>query len=216
MIKRVSDEIFDNKTFTRIAETLKQNTKKLFSVVNSESEASRIKHDLQVNGYQAVYEKKGEFFNIYYSPEAPKFKMDENILKDFKSIGDNRYQAFNKTSVAGVYDFAFDEGSIWTLKTMDDGEQYLVKEINGEDENDVIRQKKASMNKSGNNIINNSLDEAIVNILKKNKYIVTESLVKELHSNCLASLAKDTTKLEDIINKTINQNEKKQGGNADA
>ena len=61
VIKRISDEIFDNETFTRIAKNLKKQNKKLFSVVNSEPEAKKVKNDLNVNGYQASYEKTGEY-----------------------------------------------------------------------------------------------------------------------------------------------------------
>ena len=59
VIKRVSDEIFDNDTFTRIAESMHKQSKKLFSVVNSETEAKQVQHDLNANGYQSMYEKVG-------------------------------------------------------------------------------------------------------------------------------------------------------------
>lgn len=197
VIKRISDEIFDNETFTRIAKNLKKQNKKLFSVVNSEPEAKKVKNDLNVNGYQASYEKTGEYFNVYYSPEVPKFKADEKILKDFKNLGNNKYQAYNKTSIAGVYDYGFDEGSIWTLKTYEDGQQYLVKEINGDDENDVVRTKKASSNEQKDmvsNTINNSgkykvllekLDKKIIATLKEGKCVVTDNLVSEIREKLI-------------------------------
>ena len=49
VIKRISDEIFDNETFTRIAKNLKKQNKKLFSVVNSEPEAKKVKNDLNIS-----------------------------------------------------------------------------------------------------------------------------------------------------------------------
>jgi hypothetical protein len=143
------------------------------------------------------YEKTGEYFNVYYSPEVPKFKADEKILKDFKNLGNNKYQAYNKTSIAGVYDYGFDEGSIWTLKTYEDGQQYLVKEINGDDENDVVRTKKASSNEQKDtvsNTINNSgkykvllekLDKKIIATLKEGKCVVTDNLVSEIREKLI-------------------------------
>ena len=70
--------------------------KKLFSVVNSEIKAKDVQHDLNVNGYQSTYEKCGNVFNDYYSPEAPKFRVDEEILKQFKNLGDEKYCAFGR------------------------------------------------------------------------------------------------------------------------
>ena len=114
-----------------------------------------------------------------------------------KNLGNNKYQAYNKTSIAGVYDYGFDEGSIWTLKTYEDGQQYLVKEINGDDENDVVRTKKASSNEQKDtvsNTINNSgkykvllekLDKKIIATLKEGKCVVTDNLVSEIREKLI-------------------------------
>lgn len=177
MIKRVSDEIFDNDTFTRIAESMHKQSKKLFSVVNSETEAKQVQHDLNVNGYQSMYEKVGKYYNVYYSPSAPKFKVDENVLKSFTNIGDNKYRAFGKNTVAGLYDYDFDDGSIWTLKTYEDGQQYLIKEVQDDNENEVIRKKVAKKN----NIINkDEFDESLSKFLRKQKIVVSSKLLSDI------------------------------------
>lgn len=189
LIRRVSDEIFDDKAFTRIAETMHKNSRKLFSVVNSETEAQKIQKDLNVNGYQSSYEKKGEYYNVYYSPTVPKFKVDESILKQFENIGNNQYRAFEKPSkIAGLYDYNFDDGSIWTLKTYEDGQQYLVKEVQDDDEDTVIRKKatKAGLQKD---VFTNKLNE----ILKKNHIVVTSKLLSEIKNQVLADMLDDVS-----------------------
>ncbi len=196
MIKRVADEVFDDSTFTRIAESMKQNSKKLFSVVNSETEAQKIKNDLNVNGYQASYEKKGERYNVFYSPTAPKFKIDEQILNQFQNLGDNKYRAFNKTKVAGLFDYSFDEGSIWTLKIID-GEQYLVKEVEDDNEDAVIRTKKAS---KINKIYTDDLDKKLAEFLNKNDIVVSNALLKDIKSKVIATLL-DAPSIQEKIKK---------------
>lgn len=194
MIKRVADQIFDDSTFTRIAETMKQNSKKLFSVVNSETEAQKVKNDLNVNGYQATYEKLGEYYNVYYSPSAPKFKVDEQVLKQFQEVGSNKYRAFEKTSVAGLFDYAFDEGSIWTIKIID-GEQFLVKEVDDENEDLVIRTKKAS---KMNTIYKDMLDKKLAEMLTMNKIVVSQALLNNIKKDVLAELL-DTPSVQEKI-----------------
>jgi len=177
VIKRVSDEIFDNDTFTRIAESMHKQSKKLFSVVNSEAEAKQVQHDLNVNGYQANYEKAGKYYNVYYSPTTPKFKVDENVLKSFQNVGDNKYRAYKKSTVAGLYDYDFDDGSIWTLKTYEDGQQYLVKEVEDDNEDKVIRKKVASRN---NIIKNDEFDASLSKFLQKKKIVVSSKLLSDI------------------------------------
>jgi hypothetical protein len=182
-----------------------------------------IKKYVDKKGYQASYEKKGEYFNVYYSPETPKFKVDEAVMKKFKGLGDNKYQAYDKTSIAGFYDYGFDDGSIWTLKTYEDGQQYLVKEINGDDENDVVRFKKASSNEQKNtvsNTINNGnkyndllkkLDDKIVATLKENKCVVTEGLVSEIREKLIMGSFNESSKK--VVLSIAKSETKTKGGN---
>lgn len=170
MIKRVADCGFDDDVFVKLAESMKQNEKKLFSVASSESEADKIQKELQMSGHTIEVEQDGERYNIYYYTSEK--KASDNI----------EYTAMQKT--AGVYDYDFDDGSIWTLKTID-GEQYLVKNVDEDNEDEVIRVKTASKN---HKITVDAVDESIIKILKKNKLVVSSKLVDNIKKDIISKV----------------------------
>ena len=182
MIRRVADCGFDDEVFVKLAQSMKQSERKLFSVASSETEAKKIQCELQMHGHNVEVEQDGEHYNVYYS-------VSKSQKKD--SI---EYTALQKT--AGVYDYAFDDGSIWTLKTID-GEQYLVKNVDEHDEDEVIRVKTASEN---HKIIKDIIDESIMNILMKNKLVVSARLIDNIKKDIIAKLIKSNaveTKIKD-------------------
>jgi len=197
LITRVSELNFNDEQLSCIAENFKKKQKKLFSVVNSEVDAKRVTNELKTNGYQAHYENDNDLFKIYYS-SVPKIKMDNNIITDFASIGNNLYQAFNKQSLAGVYDYSYDEGSIWKVQEID-GIKYLVKEIKTEDENDVVRTKTASANFNYDKLLENT----IVEELKKQKFIVSQSLIANVKQALIKDISFDREKISKMISKVV-------------
>ena len=71
-------------------------------------------------------------------------KMQEkNVVK---TSGPDLYKGFR--TEAGVYDYDFDDGSIWKVETID-GIQYLVKVVEDGDEDKVIRQTASKNNTVG-------------------------------------------------------------------
>jgi len=192
--------MYDEKVFVKIAESMKQKQMKLFSVVNSEKEAMDIQSDLNGNGYQTKLEKKGSLYNIFYQPiNHQQIPVTDDILKDhFKSLGDNRFQ---KTT-AGVYDYSFDDGSIWELKTFENGEQYLVKTVNDDNEDEVIRVKRASRD----NIltIEDEIEKQISNVLNRNKFIVSKQLIDNIKKDVIAKMI-NTSTVEEKIKEYCNQ-----------
>ena len=96
-----------------------------------------------------------------------------------RNQGRNARQRKNGTDIrrgaAGRHDF--DDGSIWTLKTYEDGQQYLVKEVQDDNENEVIRKKVAKKN----NIINkDEFDESLSKFLRKQKIVVSSKLLSDI------------------------------------
>lgn len=219
MINRIADKFssISDECFEQLAKVLEnKDNKKLFSVVNSAEKANEIKKQLIANGYNVSIEKELNHFKVMYSSEAPKIKVTASTMSCFTPVGDNLYKSFQK--VAGVYDYDFDDGSIWRIEKFDDGE-YLVKEINSDDENDVVRTKTASLEQTFDDkvfkrimkmfygdqtdeiiedalkhknlkhefekILNDKLDDAIQSSLVKNKFIVSEAHVRNLHTEAL-------------------------------
>ena len=125
---------------------LKKDNKKLFSVVGSDAKANELKQKLASNGYAVSVEQNGNLFNVFYSSQTPKIKVTAGVMNCFSQIGENAYKALQK--LAGIYDYDFDDGSVWRIEKFEDGE-YLVKEINGDNENDVVRVKTASSDSKG-------------------------------------------------------------------
>jgi len=150
LVNRISDnyDSISDECFQHLAKTLEnKDNKKLFSVVNSEAKAKEIKERLAKNGYNTSVSKNGNMFAVFYSSQQPKIKVTASVMENFSSIGGDLYKALTK--VAGVYDYDFDDGSIWRIEKFDDGE-YLVKEILSDDENDVVRIKKTASKESMN------------------------------------------------------------------
>ena len=193
MINRIADKFasISDECFEHLAEVLEnKDNKKLFSIVNSEVKANDIKKQLIANGYNVSINKDKNMFKIFYSSSQPKIKVTASTMSCFNNIGGNLYKAFQK--VAGVYDYDFDDGSIWRIEKFDDGE-YLVKEINSDDENDVIRKKTASKNKSMN-------DDIFKKIMKMFYGEHTDEIVEDAIKN--KSLKNE---FEHILNKKIDK-----------
>lgn len=152
MIKKISDiSCFDDEGFNRLANALKQKNGKLFKTTNTEIEAKNIKDNLIHQGYQSNIKMENDHYNVYYSSNLQKVKCDDQTLKNFIQISENKYNAFNKKVLAGIYDYDFNDGSIWKVQNFEDG-QYLVKDVNDDNEEKVIRGKTASVDDK--NIVN--------------------------------------------------------------
>ena len=194
LIRRVSDDLaYDDSLFTKIAESMKKNQMKLFSVVNSEMEAEKIRNDLNGKGYLSKIEKTANLYNVFYEPVESRMEVTEDLLQNhFKNIGKNRFQ---KTT-AGVYDYSFDDGSIWELKTYENGEQYLVKTVDDENEDNVIRVKKA--NQSDIIKSEDEIENAIKVILERNKFVVSKQLVSNIKKDIVAKLIQSSSVEESI------------------
>jgi hypothetical protein len=170
MINRICDGVsLPEESFEQLAKTLsKLNGMKFHTLTASKQEADEIASELKNQKKIVKVNKYNNIYNIYYCDEKLKLASNQNY---FTPIGNNFFKANEK--IAGVYDYDFDDGAIWEVKHFDDGD-YLVKTIQSDDENDVVRLKTANLNND------------IISILKKNKLIVSEQLLTEI-KNIVAS-----------------------------
>lgn len=164
VINRISDGFsLSDEAFEQLAKKLSGNNgMKFHSITASKEEAKNICSELKSNGLISKIDECNGLYKIYYTDS--KLKVASNI-DYFTSVGKNLFRVNEK--IAGVYDYDFDDGAIWEVKHFDDGD-YLVKTIQSNDENDVVRIKTADLNNQ------------IVSILKQNNFIVSEPLLDEL------------------------------------
>ena len=167
MIRRISDYSYiDDSAFEKIANVV-NDSKKLIKIVEDEDHAQIIAKNLQVN-----YDTKIEYINNnYYIYAMPKQRIALDEAKSsgfFKKIAYNQYQ-FNKqaNNPLGWQHYNFDDGTIWKVMTASDGKEYLVKEI--DKNNQIIRQPcekiKNNLIITANKHIANSQIKQLCNIL---------------------------------------------------
>lgn len=173
--------MLDEKALKRIASKIKQD--KLFSVVKSEAEAKETVANLQVNGYQANYQKVGNVYKIFYSNKIPQYKDTPLANKESSA-----YANFSKAGLTKLLDnkqekYAFDEGSIWHVQEID-GVPYIVKEVAEDDEDKFIRRKATA---SAKNIqYKGELNVGIVQLLAKKNIIISEQLIDNIKDKVLS------------------------------
>lgn len=137
MIKRVSDYSgIDDKTFNYIKEVLdKKNT--LIDIVDTEKEAINMQMELNVKGQKTEIIPYGNKFKILACNKQDKVDLREAKNSGmFKKLAWGRYY-FTKENKLGDKSYDFDDGSIWKVVKGEDGIEYLIKEMNNED--DVVR-----------------------------------------------------------------------------
>ena len=166
MIRRVGDSgIFSNETLEKIAKVVeKKENIKLFDIVDSEAKANLIKKQLRVQGYQVKIEKHGDKFKVFaIIPDKVKF---EEALESgtFKKLAWGRY-SFQKEAGLGMFKYDFDEGTIWRVMTGEDGQEYLIKEVDDEKEDEVVRIKVASNEEI---MVNDNTVKTVLKILYDN------------------------------------------------
>lgn len=185
MIRRSDDcNIFSNDTLEKIAEVIdKKENKFMYDIVDSEQKAILSKKQLQIKGYEANIESYGDKFKITASITDKINLKDAEDSGAFKKLAWGRY-CFERESSIGMFKYNFDDGSIWRVMTGENGEEYLVKEIDEENEDDVIRVKTA--NNKGS-IVNDDNVKIILAIL----YDINESENNELISDILDSNIKN-------------------------
>lgn len=142
MITRSEDfSIFDQKSLNKIANII-NNQSKLIDLVNDETQAIKLKKELELKGFYAEIIPYGSKFKV---TAKQKERIDLRLAQEsgnFKKLAWGRY-CFQRESGIGAFSYDFDDGSIWKVIKGEDGNEYLVKEIDEQSE-EVIRTKVAS------------------------------------------------------------------------
>lgn len=222
MIRRVSDfSNLSNDDFEKLAETIKnKENKKLYKSCSDEKEVKIAMKEVKLHGYNVEVDKIGESYNVYnILPEI----VDLTTAQDsgnFKKLAWGRYSFQKVNSIGGFEHYNYDDGSIWKTITKEDGKEYLVKEVEDEDDDKIIRnaslKKKASISVTDANfevamqiLYHNSStpNTQFINDLLTNQSVKTElysMLEKRIHDIVSEKLQnqnlKDDAKIEKIIN----------------
>ena len=95
--------------------------------------------------------------------------------------------SFQKVNAIGDFQkYNFDDGSIWKVITGQDGKQYLVKEVDDEDEDKVVRTKLAKLQKKAELLVDQNNINSIVPVLfGNNNQFVSELLNSNIGSQVI-------------------------------
>jgi hypothetical protein len=147
MIKRISDNQILPQQLEKIAEAVaKKESIQLFDIVDKDK-VELVKKQLRIQGYDVKTESVGDKVKVYaIMPEKVKF-IDAIESGAFKKLAWGRY-SFQRESTLGMFKYDFDDGSIWkVIKDAQNGEEYLIKEVTDDENEDIVRNKTASNNK---------------------------------------------------------------------
>lgn len=193
MINRVSNvDVFSNDSFEKLAKVIKkQEQKRLYRICKTNSEVGIAIKELKVQGYSSTTEKIGNNINVYkIMPEMVELKeAQQNDC--FKKLAWGRYCFQKCNSINGFTEYDFDDGSIWRTVTGEDGKQYLVKEVDDNDEDVVIRTKTASSIKIASSYTTDSTINNIIKIIYSddvNSQFISDLLMSNVKQGLLTLL----------------------------
>lgn len=199
MIRKHNDYSFlQDEYFEKIAKTIDNTQRKLVKITNDIEQAKNIGAQLLAQGYVISCDNHNDEYYIYASPRK---KIDfKQAMKSgsFKKIAANQY--VQQSTIIPHYEF--DEGAIWKVATGDDGKEYLIKEVDDTNIDEVIRQKNDIPKKITITASNNKR-----NLIKLCKILYNnpnEEFINDLVKytpNSLSDLLND--KLNNIINSEL-------------
>lgn len=224
MIRRASDtSLFSESEFDKLKKIINKNeNRKLYKVCSNQKDANLAISELKLKGYKydvVLSDSECKVYSVF--PESIN-KEEAEKSGNFKKIAFGRY-CFQRPSINdGKYDF--DDGSIWKVITAEDGKQYLAKEVDDKDEDEVIRTKLASLKKQAandlvvtdnniNNLINilfSNLDTFYNQILQSDKKQMVFEFVKNYYDDFINSYImqyniQDQTLINSIKDEVNNQ-----------
>lgn len=189
MIRRVSDySALSDKDLNKLASIVKeQDNKQLHDSVEDQNLAHTIAAELRVKGFKTEVTKIGKIYNVYkIVPESIPLHEAENS-GNFKKIAWGHY-SFQKNSSLEMNSekYNFNDGSIWVLSSDENGNQVLIKKVEDDDEENVIRNVNNDSNVRFASNDENSLlkyaNDKSVNAISKILY------KEELNSNFLKDI----------------------------
>ena len=140
MVNRIStvDWLSDDDAL-RLASAVGQGLR-LHSITTDVEEVRAVKRELEAQGHRVSVSSADGVYRVRYGDEV-RLPATRKVMACFTPVGVNAFSPASPEALrrlAGVYDYEFDDGSIWRLEQYDDGE-YLVKEVEDNDEDKVIR-----------------------------------------------------------------------------
>lgn len=147
MIRRTDDySAFSNKDLNKIANVVKKaESKKLYDIYENADEAHVVAAELKIKGFHSdVYQVGGKFQVFASTPDSISLEQAEQSGQ-FKKLAWGRY-SFQKESAIGMFDFNFNDGTIWKLSQDENGNQILIKEVEDDNEDEVVRNKQMNNN----------------------------------------------------------------------
>lgn len=209
MINRVGDfGSLTNDSFEKLAKIINEkNNKKLYKTCTSQSEASIAIKELKVQGYKSQVEKIGNNINVYsIAPE--KIELIE-AEKDggFKKLAWGRYCFQKANSINNFNEYNFDDGSIWRIITEDDGKQYLVKEVNDENEEIVIRKTASLTKKAAVTYVTDQTIQTAISIVYNDQSITNSDFFADMIASGLKQNIYDfvSDKIDKLIDEKVQQ-----------
>lgn len=236
MIKRVSDYTgIDDKTFNYIKDVLDKKST-LIDLCDSEKEAISLQKELNVKGQKTKIVQHGNKFKVV---SVKQDRIDLREAKNsgmFKKLAWGRYY-FTKENKLGDKTYDFDDGSIWKVMKGENGVEYLVKEVDNDEE--VIRSDKnyvnednyekfasvlnmdtkpgsvmnmmvvSGMHKEIGKLIDSQLDKEISEKIAKNNYIQSIDYNREIKELLIHAINNDHIKHQSDIDELIKQHTEK-------
>jgi hypothetical protein len=179
---------------------------KLETVLNRKSEATyktKKEAELHKNLTNGTYIDKN--INGYSVKSLDKIAFDKALESGlFKKVawGEYLYSSFTGRNDVFPEKYSFDDGSIWKVEKDEDGNEYLVKEI--DDEENLVR---TASGKSGNYVTTGNFEE-LAKILSvfKDKEAIADYVISDKNINkYLFKVVND--KLEDYVKSYITDND---------
>lgn len=141
MIRRTDDySVFSNDELNKLASVIKKaESKKLFNSFDNEKDAEIAKSELELQGFNAVIEKTANKYNVNTIKDEFVSLEEAEKSGQFKKLAWGRYCFQRESGVGDLFDYSFNDGSIWKLATDEEGNAVLIKEVDDEDEDEVVR-----------------------------------------------------------------------------
>ena len=163
MISANSIDFFSDEAMKKIADVIeKVEKKKVVGIYMTEKDANIIAKQLRLQGYDKKVIQQNNAYKVIANM-LEHIKYDEAMKSgQFKKLAWNRFSFERKANEnLGYEEYPFDEGTIWKVVKDENGVEYLVKEVEDEDEDKVIRTKVANIMNSNQLINEKNMNRAI-------------------------------------------------------
>ena len=200
MVSRINDYSFlDDDTIKKIASVIEDDSK-VVQIVDNEKEATILQKQLNIQGYNTKIEKHGKSFHVIAKPRDMILYHEAIKSGQFTKLAFGRYSFTRQSNnPLGIQHYNFDEGTIWKVMTGKDGKEYLVKEVDDDNEELVVRKSEKSV------LAESSLDvkslKKICKVLYDNP---SDEFINDLFDKLPSQMNKIlTAKLDKLINDNV-------------